>query len=98
MKPRMFVASSSKSRKLAHGIQANLDADTDVTCWDQGFFLPGNITLDALLTQAIEYDFGAFVFSPDDLVEMNSVPSSVVRDNVLFEFGLFAGKLGRDRS
>jgi hypothetical protein len=97
MKPRMFVASSSKSRKLAHGIQANLDADTDVTCWDQGFFLPGTITLDALLTQAIEYDFGAFVFSPDDLVEMNSVLSSAVRDNVLFEFGLFAGKLGHER-
>ncbi len=39
-----------------------------------------------------------FVFSADDLVLMRGVEHGGVRDNVIFEFGLFVGHLGRDHS
>jgi hypothetical protein len=51
-----------------------------------------------VLTQkATESDFGVFVFSPDDLVRLREQEFTAVRDNVLFEFGLFSSKLGRKR-
>ena len=97
MKPAIFVASSSNSKGLAYSIQANLDLDADVTCWDQGVFLPGQMTLDVLLAKAADFDFGTFIFSPDDIVKMNSAELTTARDNVSFDFGLFASKLGRER-
>lgn len=42
-------------------------------------------------------DFGVFVFSGDDVTTMRNASSTTVRDNVLFELGLFIGKLGRER-
>ena len=44
-----------------------------------------------------EVDFGVFVFSPDDITQMRGQHGPSVRDNVLFEFGLFVGKLSRQR-
>jgi predicted nucleotide-binding protein len=38
-----------------------------------------------------------FVFSPDDITVMRGKESSTIMDNVIFEFGLFVGRLGRDR-
>ncbi len=42
-------------------------------------------------------DFAIFVFNPDDIVIMRGKKLKKVRDNVLFELGLFIGKLGRDK-
>jgi hypothetical protein len=42
-------------------------------------------------------DFGIFVFSPDDQLKIRELNLSAVRDNVLFELGLFMGKKGRKR-
>lgn len=52
----------------------------------------------ASLTNAVERsDFGVFVFSTDDITVMREETSSTIRDNVIFEFGLFFGRLERDR-
>ena len=97
MKPTLFVASSTEGGLLARGLQANLHNIAEVTIWDQGVFSPGTITLDALIETAAESDFGVFVFTADDLIILRGQEFTAVRDNVLFEFGLFISKLGRKR-
>ena len=44
------------------------------------------------------FDFAAFVFSPDDVVKIRGEEKSCVRDNIVFELGLFIGKIGQERS
>jgi hypothetical protein len=97
MKPTLFVASSTEGLRLARGLQAGLRHVADGTVWDQGVFSPGTITLDVLIEMVAASDFGVFVFSPDDLLRLRDQESAAVRDNVLFEFGLFISKLGRKR-
>jgi predicted nucleotide-binding protein len=96
MKPKLLVGSSRENSRLAGGIQANL-TEVDVRRWDYGVFSPGDVTLDALIKGTMEFDFAVFVFVPDDVVKIRDQESATVRDNVLFEFGLFMGKLGRQR-
>jgi hypothetical protein len=43
-------------------------------------------------------DVGVFVFSADDIVKIRGAEYAAVRDNVIFEFGLFVGHLGREKS
>lgn len=94
MKPRLFVASSSEQLDLAHAAQENLDRDAEVTVWDQGIFEPSRNTMASLLDQLDSSDFGLFIFAPDDVTAMRDRTHSTVRDNVIFELGLFAGRLG----
>ncbi|MBO0170442.1 nucleotide-binding protein, partial [Vibrio parahaemolyticus] len=53
--------------------------------------------LDDLITKAKSVDFSIFIFSPDDLTIMRSREKYVVRDNVVFELGLFIGSIGKNR-
>src|SRR5205807_1407801 len=92
-----FIGSSSESRDIADAIQANLH-EFDVTIWYQGQFGPSRYPMEVLVRILEETDFGVFVFSPDDVVRMRSRQYSAVRDNVIFELGLFMGRLGRERT
>lgn len=98
MKPRIFVGSSSEGREIANALHANLQDVAEVTVWDQDIFRPSEYFLEALLRALESVDFGVFVFSQDDEVVMRGTRSSTVRDNVVFELGLFVGRLGRKRS
>jgi len=98
VKPSMFVGSSAESLSIAYAIQDNLDHTIDVTVWDQGIFKPSNYNLESILDAARNSDFGAFVFSPDDIVVIRDQEKMAVRDNVIFELGIFIGSLGKSRS
>lgn len=96
-KPRVFIGSSVEGRNVAYAVQQNLLHDAEATVWDQGIFELSATTIESLVKALQLNDFGVFIFSPDDVLHMRGKESSTVRDNVLFEFGLFIGKLGRER-
>jgi hypothetical protein len=98
MKPRAFIASSVEGRSLAYAAQSNLEHDAECTVWDQGVFTPSACPIEAIVAELSQSDFGIFVFSPDDLVTIRDEEKKAVRDNVVFELGLFMGRLTRERT
>lgn len=97
MKPRIFIGSSTEALDIAYLIQENLEHDSNPTVWTQGIFELSSNSLDDLIEALNNFDFGIFVFKPDDITEMRSNKLNTVRDNVIFELGLFIGKLGKKR-
>lgn len=98
MKPKVFIGSSSEGLAVAYALQSNLEDAGEITVWTQDVFRPSEYTLESLLKQLATTDMGIFVFSPDDVVQMRGAEYASVRDNVVFEFGLYVGRLGRENS
>lgn len=96
-KPKVFIASSSESLSITKAISSNLDHDYEVTPWSSGSFTLSSTTISELVSKSSTTDFAIFVFQPDDLTESRGMKAPVVRDNVLFELGLFIGAIGVKR-
>lgn len=97
MKPKVFIGSSVEGIKIANAIQAQLDYDCEITVWKDGIFKLSQGTLESLEKTLDDMEYGIFVFSPDDILTIRNTEKLSIRDNVLFEFGLFMGKLGRGK-
>jgi predicted nucleotide-binding protein len=98
LRPRVFIGSSVEGLEVAHAVQAALYYDAEPVIWSQGVFGLSTGTLETLVAEANEYDFAVFILTADDLVDKRGQRGNAPRDNVLFELGLFMGKLGRDRT
>lgn len=97
MKPKMFIASSAEHLDLAYAAQEGLEHDVEATVWSQGVFQLSKNAMASLIDVLDESDFGLFVLSPSDITIIREDKRQSVRDNVIFELGLFIGKLGSDR-
>jgi hypothetical protein len=96
-RPKVFIGSSKERLSIALAIQENLHDCSETTIWNQGVFeLTSNI-LNDLIAATDNFDFAIFVFHPDDKLEIRNESFRVVRDNLIFELGLFIGKLGSDK-
>jgi hypothetical protein len=97
-KPSLFVGSSSEGVEFAQAVRAGLEAEAEVTVWNEGVFGLGQTFIEALLTALPRFDFAVLVLTADDLVVSRRAETLGPRDNVLFELGLFMGRLGRSRT
>lgn len=98
-RPTVFIGSSAEGLPIARALQAELEDTTDYLAerWDAGTFAPGNYTLESLILMAKRVDFAILVATGEDTVISRGTEMKAVRDNIIFEFGLFLGTLGRER-
>ncbi len=96
-KPRLFIGSSVEGLTVAYALQNNLTHSAEITVWDQGVFNLTQTALESLTNHLDVCDFGIFVITPDDEIKIRNKKETVARDNVLFELGMFIGKLGKSR-
>jgi CRP/FNR family transcriptional regulator, cyclic AMP receptor protein len=96
--PRLFIISSSEAKGIAHAIRDGLERDVFSKVWDDGVFFAGGYPLEALDREVSQADFAIAIAEADDIVESRGIKAPTLRDNVLFELGLFMGKLTRHRS
>jgi CRP/FNR family cyclic AMP-dependent transcriptional regulator len=96
--PKLFIISSTEALDVAREIQAQLERDVFSTVWNEGVFFAGGYSLEALEKAVMESDFAVAVAQADDIVETRGGRHPTLRDNVLFELGLFMGKLTRHRA
>lgn len=101
MKKRVFIGSSSEAKYVVDEIERLLNSEYEVFRWDISFSL-NKSTLDNLICNAAKTDVAIFVGTADDIVipeneERRNREGEKIknRDNVVFEFGLFLGMLGR---
>ena len=96
-RPFVFVGSSTEGLPVAKALQAGLADCADITLWTQGIFEPSYGYLESLVKALEQADYAVLVLTPDDVTESRGTASSSPRDNVVFELGLFIGRLGRQR-
>ncbi|MEQ3501164.1 STING domain-containing protein [Tenacibaculum sp. SSH1-16] len=98
-KRRIFIGSSSEELDLANAAKSILERDFEVTIWndsvwDTSVFKINNNFLNDLLRASLQFDFGLLIGTTDDEVKYRGDSVMQPRDNVLFELGLFIGRLG----
>ena len=97
-RPSVFVGSSKEGVEFARAVRAALEAYAEITVWDEGVFELGQTVVESLSQALSRFDFAVLMLTPDDIIQSRSVESSGPRDNVIFELGLFMGRLGRGRT
>jgi len=94
----IFIASTIESIEVARAVKANFDSEADVDIWNENLFSLNTSYLTSLLNRSAFYDYAIILFTPDDKALIRENEYLVPRDNVIFEFGLFMGRLGPERA
>jgi CRP/FNR family cyclic AMP-dependent transcriptional regulator len=98
-KIEVFVISSVEALPIARAVQEIFKHDPfRVTLWTDGVFRASQYSVESLVQKLDTSDFAVAIVKSDDLVQSRGESKPVPRDNVLFELGLFIGRLGRLRS
>lgn len=98
-KIRIFIISSAESLEVARLIQNAFSHDLFTTVvWTDGVFKATSYTLQSLEDEVDNSDFAIAIAHADDLTESRGKEWPTPRDNVIFELGLFMGRLGKARA
>lgn len=100
-KKKVFIGSSKKEESLAKKTRAILEKEFDFEVivwsdelWEKGTFRLNSNTLDGLIKATLRCDFGLMIGTKDDKVMVKGQEKFKARDNVIFELGLFMGRVG----
>jgi len=95
VQPLVFLGGSSEGLAVTHQFGRLFAFEPFVTRpWTVGVFRPSGVPMDDLLRQAEASDFAVLSFGADDSTTSRDKQSAAPRDNVVLEYGLFAGALG----
>jgi hypothetical protein len=100
---RIFIGSSSENREVVGALEAVLGKarratfQIDPARWDEGVFKLSAAYIESLEGELDLADFAILVLTPDDVTRFRETDVRTPRDNVLFELGLFMGRLQRER-
>jgi hypothetical protein len=96
--PAVFIGSSSQGIDFARAIGSQLADDAEITLSTEAFVPSGQTSGETLVNSLSRFDFAVLALTPDDLVKSGDNGALGLRDNVLFELGVFAGRLGKERT
>jgi len=100
MRPiNVFIGGSSEAKKIAEKVKELIDGSGEINCtvWDQTFEF-NKTFLRSLQEACYSYDFGILIASKDDIALIRDNVKDIPRDNIIFEYGLFLGALGNNRT
>ena len=102
MKRKVFIGSSTEELDIAEKVKSVLDSEFDVTIWneslwDKSVFRLNQNYLNDLLKASLRFEFGILIGTKDDKVTYRGDEVLQPRDNVIFELGLFLGRLGSSK-
>lgn len=97
-KPSLFIGSSTEGLEFARAIRTSLTDVAETTLWNDGVFSLGRTFIESLISAVSRFDFAALVLTPDDQMVVRNDEILGPRDNIVFELGLFMGRLGRERT
>jgi CRP/FNR family cyclic AMP-dependent transcriptional regulator len=98
-KIRVFLISSAEALDVARIIQNALAHDGFIVrLWTDDVFKVATYALASLETELDDSDFAVAVAHSDDITLFRGQDWPAPRDNVIFELGMFMGRLGRKRA
>jgi predicted nucleotide-binding protein len=96
----IFIGSSTEGLERAKCVQGILDKLSQADCkirsvlWPD-IFTPGSLTFEALEEMLMDCCAAVFVITPDVRALSRNTEELLPRANIMLEFGLVAGRLGR---
>jgi len=96
--PSIFISSSVAGIETARELAKQIESFANVTIWSEAAFEPGKTTFESLTEIADRSDFAIFLLTAHDVVHSRDFSRRIPRDNMLFELGFLAGRLGIDRT
>jgi hypothetical protein len=98
--PTVFIASSSEGLDVVRSVhkllERTLRGTVEVRPWPDAFQLT-KVYIESLERLLDTSDYAVMVLTPDDRTTSREAETASLRDNVVFELGLFFGRLGRER-
>jgi len=96
-KPTVFICSSVQGLAIAQQFALQLEPSVIPALWSERFFDLGKTVTESLTEAADHADFAIFVLTNDDIIGNRARHSEILRQNIAFEMGFLAGRIGLSR-